>query len=76
MNPLISIITPVHNSENYIEECINSVKEQTYTNFEMIIVDDFSNDQSVSIIKKNIKNDNRFNLVELKENKGAANSKK
>ena len=69
---LISIITPVYNSSRFITEVINSVLSQTYKNWEMIIVDDQSIDDSVDIIKDVIKNDSRFKVIELKCNVGAA----
>lgn len=51
-NPLVSVIVPAYNSEKYIEETINSVLAQTYTNFEIIIVDDTSNDSTFELCKK------------------------
>jgi len=66
----VSVIIPVHNNEEYILECINSVIYQTYKNLEIIIVDDKSTDNSVNLIKS-IK-DKRIKLIELKENSGAA----
>jgi len=50
--PLITIITAVFNSEKYLEECINSLYNQEYTNYEHIIIDGGSTDQSLNIIKK------------------------
>ena len=52
MKPLISIITPVYNSEKYLNEMIKSVISQTYKNWELIIVNDNSNDDSQKIITK------------------------
>ena len=68
---LISIITPVHNSAPFIEATINSVLEQTYTHWEMILIDDCSEDQSVSIIETYVTKDPRFKLVLNKEKSGA-----
>ena len=51
---LISIIMPVFNCAKYLEETITSVKKQTYTNWELIIIDDASTDNSLEEIKKNI----------------------
>ena len=53
---LISIITPSYNSAKFISQTINSVLEQTYQNWEMIIVDDVSKDNSVEIIDNNLLN--------------------
>lgn len=58
MNYKISIIVPVYNTEKYISECINSLLSQTYNNYEIIIIDDGSTDNSYKICKdyeKNIK---------------------
>lgn len=70
MNELISIITPVFNSEKYISDTIDSVLSQTYTNWEMIIADDCSSDNSAEIIKKYT--DNRIKYFKLETNSGAA----
>lgn len=52
MEPLVSIITPLYNSEKYIAETIESVLAQTYSNWEMIIVDDCSKDNSTKIVEE------------------------
>lgn len=52
VNNLVSIITPAYNAEKYIKDTIASVIAQTYTNWEMIIVDDSSNDNTNKIIKE------------------------
>lgn len=70
---LVSIICPMYNSENYILETINSVLEQTYQNFELIIVDDLSTDKSREIVKN--LNDERIKLLINKMNSGAAVSR-
>lgn len=71
MNPLVSIITPTYNHEKFIAECIESVLEQTYPNWEMIIVDDCSTDNTVKIIESYMNKDKRIKLIRHKYNYGA-----
>ena len=75
MSDLVSIITPSYNSSKFINECINSVISQTYMNWEMIIVDDCSTDNSRKKILELSKSDNRIKLIELKDNIGPALSR-
>ena len=70
--PKISIVTPVHNSEKYISETIISVKNQTYQNWELILIDDCSADNSLNIIKKSATEDSRIKILRNKENSGPA----
>uniref|UniRef100_UPI0012905D10 glycosyltransferase family 2 protein n=2 Tax=Streptococcus TaxID=1301 RepID=UPI0012905D10 len=53
----ISVIVPIYNVEKYIEDCVNSVITQTYTNYELILVNDASPDNSLELIKKLAEND-------------------
>lgn len=71
MEPLVSIITPTYNSEKFIKETINSVIQQNYNNWEMIIVDDCSKDKTIEFVKNVIKENKKFTLISLKENVGA-----
>ncbi|MEC3963977.1 glycosyltransferase family 2 protein [Flagellimonas halotolerans] len=71
MDPKISIITPSFNSEKYIAEAIRSVLQQTYSNWEMIVVDDCSSDSSVKIVEEFANQDRRIVLLQNKENLGA-----
>ena len=75
--PLVSIITPSYNTERFISETIDSVLNQTYANWEMIIVDDVSSDKSISIIKKYIADypTLKIYLVENENNLGPALSR-
>ena len=73
MEYLISIITPTYNCAQFIGETMKSVINQTYTNWEMIIVDDASNDNTEEVVKS-IK-DERIKYIRLKENSGAATAR-
>ncbi|WKL46734.1 glycosyltransferase family 2 protein [Flavobacterium pectinovorum] len=70
MNELVSIITPTFNTEKFIRATIESVLNQSYQNWEMILVDDASTDETVSIIKEFAQKDNRLKLIELPKNSG------
>ena len=63
MGDLISIIIPVYNSAQYIEECIKSVLEQTYKCFEALLIDDGSDDGSREICEDICKKDERFVII-------------
>ncbi len=69
---LVSVITPAYNAEQFIAETIESVQNQTYEHWEMIIVDDQSTDQTVPIIQQYEQLDERIKLVQLEENSGSA----
>ena len=71
MSEKISIIVPVYNAENYIEKCIKSIINQTYTNLELLLVDDGSKDESLSIIKLWEKKDTRIKVIQ-QENSGVS----
>lgn len=73
--PHVSVITPSYNSIRFIGETISSVQNQSYENWEMIIVDDCSTDQSAAKIKEIIEGDSRIRLLSLKENVGAAKAR-
>jgi|25_taG_2_1085351.scaffolds.fasta_scaffold00117_26 glycosyltransferase involved in cell wall biosynthesis len=67
-NELISIILPVHNGEKYLRQAIESCLNQVYSNFELIIVDDASIDQSFTIIEEYKKSDSRIKVIRNKTN--------
>lgn len=73
--PLVSIIMPTYNSSNYLEETITNIRNQDYSNWELLITDDKSTDNTVSIIKANQKEDSRIKLIELSVNSGAATAR-
>ena len=70
--PLVSIITPVYNCEKYLPLTIESVQAQTYENWELILADDCTPDNSADIIAEYAKKDSRIKYIKLKENSGAA----
>lgn len=81
MNDLISIIVPVYNVEKYLENCIDSILQQSYSNIEIVIVDDGSEDLSGSICDQYLQKDNRVKVIHQKNgglssarNTGLANS--
>ncbi len=69
---LVSIITPVYNSERYLSQTIQSVLHQTHQNWELILIDDGSSDQSPVIIAQMEKQDHRIRSIRLPSNSGAA----
>jgi teichuronic acid biosynthesis glycosyltransferase TuaG len=70
MSELVSIITPTFNAEKFIRATIESVQNQSYQNWEMILVDDDSTDKTIDIIKEFAQKDNRLKLTELPKNSG------
>lgn len=70
-NPLISVIIPVYNVENFLHDCLNSVISQTYTNLEIILVDDGSTDKSGEICDEFATQDSRIKVLHQK-NSGQA----
>lgn len=69
---LVSVITPLHNCEKYITETINSIQSQSYENWEMIIIDDCSDDKSVCIVEAFMSKDKRIRLFRNHKNYGSA----
>lgn len=72
MEEMVSIIVPVFNGEKFINDTIKTVQEQTYQNWELLLVNDCSTDKSKEIIEKQIKKDDRIKLITLERNSGAA----
>ncbi|WP_201529335.1 glycosyltransferase family 2 protein [Psychrobacter frigidicola] len=67
--PLISIIVPVYNVELYIDACLDSIKQQTYKNIEIIVVEDCSTDSSMQVLQFHLK-DERVKLIQHERNSG------
>lgn len=74
MNPLISIIVPVYNVEEYLPKCLDSIVNQTYKNLEIILVDDGSTDNSSKICDKYGEKDKRIKVIH-KENAGVVEAR-
>lgn len=72
--PQVSIITPCYNASRFISQTIDSVLTQTFTDWEMIIVDDGSKDDSSEIVEKYVKKDSRIRLIQ-QPNGGSANAR-
>ena len=70
----ISIIIPIYNSEKYLRECLESVRNQDHDNFEVILVNDGSTDNSIEICEEYLRKDKRF-IVINQENKGSSEAR-
>ena len=67
--PLIDILIPVYNSENFIEKTLESIITQSFYHYNIYVIDDCSNDRTLSVIQKY---KSKINLVKLKKNMGQA----
>lgn len=73
--PLVSIVVPCFNAEGFIAETLSGVQEQTYENWECIVVDDASTDRSARVVEEMAESDSRIRLLELERNGGAAEAR-
>ena len=71
---LISIIVPIYNVENYLRQCLDSIMSQTYQNFECLLINDGSPDNSADICREYVEKDSRFRYFE-KENGGVSSAR-
>lgn len=71
-DPLVSIITPLYNAASFISETIQSIQNQSYQNWEHLIVDDASSDTSLTIAERYASSDSRIRILKNAENLGAA----
>lgn len=72
--PKVSIIVPVYNAEKYIERCVNSLKNQTLSDIEIVLVDDQSTDSSLAMCQKMAEEDCRIKVIH-KQNEGAGKAR-
>ena len=63
MQPVVSVIMPAYNTEKFIGESIQSVRDQTYANWELLVVDDGSTDQTADIIRQHATQDARVKYL-------------
>ena len=73
--PIVTVVIPCYNDAPFVADAICSVKEQTFSNFECIVIDDGSTDDSVAVISRNIAGDSRFHLVRHAINSGLSASR-
>lgn len=74
MNPFFSVVIPVYNAEKYINKCVESILQQSFENFEVVLVDDGSADRSMAICEDLSKKDDRVSLVHQK-NQGVSTAR-
>ena len=74
LNPAISVIVPVYNVEKYLCRCIDSILEQTFSNFELILIDDGSPDSCPALCDKYAKEDCRIKVIH-KQNGGLSDAR-
>lgn len=75
MEPLITIITPCYNSADFVSLTINSVLEQSYTNWELIVIDDKSKDDTCAVVEAYTQQHSNIKLIKLEKNGGVANAR-
>lgn len=71
----VSIVTPVYNAAEYIAQTIKSVQAQTYSNWEMLIVDDCSTDNTIQVVENFCREDERIRLIKHEKNQGASKTR-
>ena len=73
--PLITVVMPNYNGRRFVEQAIDSVLNQTYSNFELLVVDDCSKDDSLQLIQQKAQSDDRIRIIALEHNAGVANAR-
>lgn len=72
---MVSIVMPAYNAQDYIQEAIQSVLQQTYTEWELLVIDDASSDRTAEIVNQLVRKDSRVHYIKNKANIGAAESR-
>ena len=70
--PLLSVIVPIYNVQDYVVAALQSLQEQSFTDFEAILVEDKSTDDSLAVIQEFAHEDPRFYIIQHKTNQGVA----
>lgn len=70
--PSVTIIIPVFNGRHYLRQCLNSIVSQTFSDFEIICINDFSTDKSLTVLNEFLQKDSRFKILSLTKNYGQA----
>ena len=65
-NELISVVVPIYNVEKYLRQCLDSIQNQTYQNFECLLINDGSPDNSADICREYVSKDSRFVILKKK----------
>ena len=73
--PLITVVMPNYNGHRFVEQAIDSVLNQTYPNFELLVVDDCSKDDSLQLVQQKAQSDDRVRVIALEHNAGVANAR-
>lgn len=73
--PTVSVVMPAYNAEKYIEAAIRSVMEQTYQNWELFVIDDYSTDSTLAVIERLAREDDRITVLQNAENQGVASTR-
>lgn len=73
--PKVSVIMPAYNAVSYLEESVNSLKNQGFQDWELLLVDDCSKDDTVSLAKKIAKTDSRIQVIQKEKNSGSADTR-
>ena len=73
--PLITVVMPNYNGHRFVEQAIDSVLNQTYPNFELLVVDDCSKDDSLQLVQQKEQRDDRVRVIALEHNAGVANAR-
>src|SRR3990170_1014903 len=70
MVPTVSVVVPVYDTENYVKECLDSILRQSFSDMEVIVVDDASPDEAAAMVEGYCRSDARVRLIRHRTNRG------